>query len=52
MDTRTLDLVVLGLTSALLCGVAMAAQHAVATALFAGLIGSITLVAVALRKSQ
>jgi hypothetical protein len=31
MDARMLELLVLGLTSALLCGVAIAAQHGLAT---------------------
>jgi hypothetical protein len=52
MDTRMLELVVLGLTSALLCGVAIAVDHAVATSVFAGLTGAIGVLAVALRRSQ
>ena len=52
MDTRTLEVVVLGLTSALLCGVAIVVDHAVATSMFAGLTGAIGVLAVALRKSQ
>jgi hypothetical protein len=52
MDTRMVELVVLGLTSALLCGVAIAANHAVATSVFAGLTGAIGVLAVVLRRSQ
>ena len=42
----------LGLTSALLCGVAIGAQHGLATAMFAALTASIGLIAVLLRRSQ
>ncbi len=52
MDTKMLEVVVLGLTSAVLCGVAIAVDHAVATSVFAGLTGAIGVLAVVLRKSQ
>jgi hypothetical protein len=52
MDTRHLELVVLGLTSALLCGVAIAANHVPAISLFTGLTAAIGVLAVVLRKSQ
>jgi hypothetical protein len=52
MDTRMLELVVLGLTSALLCGVAIAADPAVATRAFAGLTGAIGVLATVLRRSR
>ena len=52
MDTRMLEVVVLGLTSALLCGVAIAVDHAVATSVFAGLTGAIGVLAVVLRRLQ
>jgi hypothetical protein len=41
MDARQFELVVLALTSALLCGVAIAANHAMATGAFAGLTAAI-----------
>ena len=52
MDTRMVELVVLGLISALLCGVASVTDHAVATSVFAGLTGAIGVLAVVLRRSQ
>ena len=52
MDARQLELVVLALTSALLCGVAMAANHVMATGAFAGLTAAIGVIAVVLRRSQ
>jgi predicted membrane protein len=52
MDTRMLELIVLALTSALLCGVAIAANHVAATGLFAGLAAAIGVLAVVIRKSQ
>jgi hypothetical protein len=52
MDARMLELLVLGLTSALLCGVAIAAQHALGTAVFAGLTAGIGLLAAVLRRPQ
>ena len=52
MDARMLELVVLGLTSALLCGVAILVNHVAAISLFAGLTAAIGVLALTLRKSQ
>ena len=52
MDTRTLELVVLGLISGLLCSVAMTLGHAPATGVFAALTAAIAVIALVLRRYQ
>jgi hypothetical protein len=52
MDIRQLELLVLALTSAVLCGVALAANHTAATWVFAGLTAAIGIFTVLLRKSH
>ena len=51
VDWRMRELIVLALLSAALCGVAIAADNAIATGVFAGLTGTIGVLAV-LRRSQ
>jgi predicted Co/Zn/Cd cation transporter (cation efflux family) len=45
MDTRQIELVVLALRSAALCGVAITAQHVLGTGVFAALSAAIVLLA-------